>query len=99
MLIKRQRILSIEILKLTLGTPADGEFLVERFGKGGPKTAAGLLEEMGIQIGRHQEAIGSLSQLNGNDRPPMSVLAIFDQPFPPLALQSKESPLSRYHLG
>jgi hypothetical protein len=89
--------LSIEILKLALGTPADRGFLVERFGKGGPKKAAGLLPEMGIQISLHLEAIRSLSQLNGSDRSPMSVFAIFDQPFPPLALQSKESPPSRYH--
>ena len=54
MLNKKERILTIEILKLTLATPAGREFLVERFGKDGLKTAAGLLEEMGVQIGKQQ---------------------------------------------
>jgi hypothetical protein len=54
MLTKKERILTIEILKLTLATAAGRGFLVERFGKDGIKTAAGLLEEMGIQISEPQ---------------------------------------------
>ena len=55
MLTKKERILTIEILKLTLATPAGRNFLVERFGQEGIKTATGLLEEMGIQIGKEHE--------------------------------------------
>jgi hypothetical protein len=55
MLTKQERILTIEILKLTLATAAGREFVIERFGKEGIKTAAGLLEEMGIQIAKQQE--------------------------------------------
>jgi len=54
MLNKKERLLTIEILKLTLATPAGREFLVERFGKQGLKSAAGLLEEMGVQINQAQ---------------------------------------------
>jgi hypothetical protein len=54
MLNKKERLLTIEILKLTLATPAGRGFLVQRFGKEGLKTAVGLLEEMGIQINRSQ---------------------------------------------
>jgi hypothetical protein len=54
MLNKKERILTIEILRLTLATAAGREFVVERFGKEGLKTAAGLLEEMGIQINTQQ---------------------------------------------
>jgi hypothetical protein len=46
--------LTIEILKMTLATAAGREFVVERFGKEGLKTAAGLLEEMGLQINTQQ---------------------------------------------
>jgi hypothetical protein len=55
MLTKKERLLTIEILKLTLATAAGREFLVERFGKGGLKAATGLLEEMGIQIAKQQK--------------------------------------------
>ena len=55
MLIKKERILMIEILKMTLATETGREFLIERFGKEGLKTAAGLLEEMGVQVGRQQQ--------------------------------------------
>jgi hypothetical protein len=55
MLTKKERILTVEILKLTLATAAGREFVVERFGKEGIKTATGLLEEMGIQIAKQQE--------------------------------------------
>lgn len=54
MLTKKERILTIEILKLTLATAAGRGFLIERFGKEGLKIAAGLLEEMGVQISRDQ---------------------------------------------
>ena len=54
MLTKKERILTIEILKMTLATETGREFLIERFGKEGLKTAAGLLEEMGVQVGRQQ---------------------------------------------
>ena len=53
-LTKRERLLTIEILKLTLTTSAGRGFLAERFGKEGLKTAAGLLEEMGVQINQTQ---------------------------------------------
>jgi len=49
MLDKKERILTIEVLKLALATPAGIEFLVERFGKEGLKIAATLLEEMGAE--------------------------------------------------
>jgi hypothetical protein len=55
MLTKKERILTVEILKLTLASAAGREFVVERFGKEGIKTATGLLEEMGIQIAKQQE--------------------------------------------
>jgi hypothetical protein len=54
MLNKKERILTIEIIKMTLATEAGREFLIERFGKDGLKTAAGLLEEMGVQVGKQQ---------------------------------------------
>jgi hypothetical protein len=40
---------------MTLATKTGREFLIERFGKEGLKTAAGLLEEMGVQVGRQQQ--------------------------------------------
>jgi len=55
MLTKKERILTVEILKLTLASAAGREFVVKRFGKEGIKTATGLLEEMGIQIAKQQE--------------------------------------------
>ena len=54
MLNKKERILTGEILRMTLATETGREFLIERFGKEGLKTAAGLLEEMGVQVGRQQ---------------------------------------------
>jgi hypothetical protein len=54
LLTKKERILTIEILRLTLASAAGREFVVERFGKEGLKTAAGLLEEMGVQISEPQ---------------------------------------------
>jgi dihydrodipicolinate synthase/N-acetylneuraminate lyase len=56
MLTKKERILTIEVLKMALATAAGRQFLTERFGKEGLKTAAGLLEEMGVQIHQHQPA-------------------------------------------
>ena len=50
LLTKKERILTIEILKLTLAAAAGRNFLEERFGKDGLKVAVGLLEEMGVQI-------------------------------------------------
>ena len=55
MLTKKERVLTIEILKLTLATAASREFLVERFGKEGLKIATSLLEEMGVEIGKPRE--------------------------------------------
>ena len=55
MLTKKERILTIEILRLTLATAAGREFVVERFGKDGLKVAVGLLEEMGVQITEPKE--------------------------------------------
>lgn len=54
LLTKKERILTIEILKLTLATAAGRAFLVERFGHEGVKRAAGLLAEMGVQISELQ---------------------------------------------
>jgi hypothetical protein len=51
---RQERILMIEILKMTLATEMGREFLRKRFGEGGLKIAAGLLEEMGVQINNHQ---------------------------------------------
>jgi hypothetical protein len=50
MLNKKESILTVEVLKRTLATPPGREFLVERFGKEGPKIAASLLEEMGVEV-------------------------------------------------
>jgi len=54
MLTKQERILTIEILRLTLTSAAGRKILAERFGKEGLNTAARLLEEMGVQIGELQ---------------------------------------------
>ncbi|MBP1751045.1 MAG: hypothetical protein H6Q52_3584 [Deltaproteobacteria bacterium] len=54
MLNKKERRLTIEILKVTLATAAGRQFVVERFGNEGLETAAGLLEEMGVQISKQQ---------------------------------------------
>jgi hypothetical protein len=54
MLTKKERILTIEILRLTLATPAGKKFLVERFGKEGIETASSLLEEMGVHLDEPQ---------------------------------------------
>jgi hypothetical protein len=50
MLSKKERVLTIEVLKMTLATEGGREFLLERFGKEGPKMAVSLLAEMGVQI-------------------------------------------------
>ena len=50
MLNKKERLLTIEVLKMALTTEGGREFLVERFGKEGIKTAVSLLEGMGVQI-------------------------------------------------
>jgi len=55
MLNKKERILTIEVLKLTLASAAGREFLVQRFGKEGLKVAASLLEEMGVKVGKNDE--------------------------------------------
>jgi hypothetical protein len=54
MLTKKERILTIEILKLTLASAAGRGFLVERFGEEGLNIAAGLLDEMGVQADQGQ---------------------------------------------
>jgi hypothetical protein len=54
MLNKRERVLTIEVLKMTLATEAGREFLLERFGRQGLKMAASLLEEMGVKIRQEQ---------------------------------------------
>jgi hypothetical protein len=54
MLSKKERVLTIEVLKMTLATQGGREFLLERFGKEGLKMAVSLLEEMGVQITRQQ---------------------------------------------
>jgi hypothetical protein len=50
MLNKKERRLTIEVLKRTLETEVGREFLEKRFGKEGLKTALGLLSQMGVQI-------------------------------------------------
>ena len=50
MLNKKERLLTIEVLRMTLTTEGGREFLVERFGKEGIKIAVSLLEGMGVQI-------------------------------------------------
>jgi len=50
MLSKKERVLTTEVLKMTLATEGGRKFLLERFGKEGLKMAVGLLEEMGVQI-------------------------------------------------
>jgi hypothetical protein len=47
MLTKKERILTIEILKMTLATETGRDFLIERFGKEGLKTAAGSVQADG----------------------------------------------------
>jgi hypothetical protein len=54
MLNKQERILMIEVLKMTLATEGGREFVVELFGKEGLKIAADLLEQMGIPITKQQ---------------------------------------------
>lgn len=54
MLNKKERILTSEVLKLTLATAAGREFLVERFGREGLNIAATLLEEMGVAVRKTQ---------------------------------------------
>jgi hypothetical protein len=55
MLTKKERILTMEILKLTLATAAGKSFLLQRFGKEGINRAASLLEEMGFHISQDQK--------------------------------------------
>ena len=55
LLTKKERILTIEILKLTLASASGREFVIERFGKDGLKVAVGLLEEIGVQITEPKE--------------------------------------------
>jgi len=50
MLNKKERVLTIEVLKMTLATEAGREFLLERFGKEGLKIAVSLLKDMGVEI-------------------------------------------------
>jgi hypothetical protein len=53
MLNKKERRLTVEILKRTLANDAGRGFLEKRFSKESLRTAAGLLEEMGAQIRQH----------------------------------------------
>lgn len=52
MLSKKERILTIEVLKMALATEGGREFLLERFGQEGLERALSLLEAMGVQIRR-----------------------------------------------
>lgn len=67
MLNKKERLLTREILKLTLATAAGRGFLVERFGKQGLLTAAGLLEDMGVQISQQQDHRRNSSENRSTD--------------------------------
>ena len=51
---KKERVLTMEVLKMTLATEAGREFLLERFGKEGLKIAVSQLKEMGVQISPQQ---------------------------------------------
>jgi hypothetical protein len=63
MLTKKERVLTIEVLKMTLATAAGREFLMERFGKQGIKTAIDLLQELGVQVSTRQgERLRTISQ-------------------------------------
>jgi hypothetical protein len=55
MLNKKERRLTIEVLKRTLESEVGREFLEKRFGKEGLKIALGLLSQMGVQITQQQE--------------------------------------------
>ena len=55
MLNKKERILTIQVIKRILATAAGREFVVRRFGEEGLKIAATLLEEMGVQISQNQK--------------------------------------------
>ena len=55
MLNKKERRLTIEVLKRTLESDVGREFLEKRFGKEGLKIALGLLIQMGVQITQQQE--------------------------------------------
>ena len=52
---KKERRLTIEVLKRTLASEVGRRFLEGRFGKEGLKTALGLLNQMGVQIREQQE--------------------------------------------
>jgi hypothetical protein len=54
MLDKKERRLTIEVLKRTLETEAGRKFVEKRFGKEGLKTALGLLNQMGVRISQGQ---------------------------------------------
>jgi len=54
MLNKKERVLTIEVLKMTLATEAGREFVLERFGKEGLRIAVDLLKEMGVEITQHK---------------------------------------------
>ena len=51
---KKERVLTMEVLKMTLATEAGRVFLLERFGKEGLKIAVSPLKEMGVQISPQQ---------------------------------------------
>jgi len=55
MLNKKERRLTIEVLKRTLESEVGREFLEKRFGKEGLKIALGPLSQMGVQITQQQE--------------------------------------------
>ena len=55
MLDKKERRLTIVLLKRTLTTEVGRKFLEKRFGKEGLKTALGLLSQMGVKISHQQE--------------------------------------------
>ncbi len=51
LLTKKERLLTIEILKMALATEGGRGFLLDRFGKGGMEIVVHLLEQMGVQTG------------------------------------------------
>jgi hypothetical protein len=55
MLNKKERRLTKEVLLMALATEPGRQFVIERFGKEGLTIAAGLLQGMGVEVGKSTE--------------------------------------------
>jgi hypothetical protein len=51
---KKERVLTREVRKLALSSPARRRFLIDRFGKEGLEIATSLLSQMGFKVGKTQ---------------------------------------------